>query len=255
VRKAREQTRTEIEAAVAAGERGLQQALADLTAARIDYQASELAYIDGGKRAQLEKKRDAADALERAEALHRRAQERRDVSRAALADLEREEFAAELEQLRTKLVTFGTTIEAHALEFVAIDRAIENRVMAIAIELRDAVASHDRASAIAKELRLPDNLGPRPDLANACLEVRRLVSAARQAERRDALAPAWLSDAPDIRDWRLRDMRAGDLDALERERERNAQIERDRIAAAAFAAGQRSRPSETKPETPKEAAQ
>jgi hypothetical protein len=50
-------------------------------------------------------------------------------------------------------------------------------------------------------------------------------------------------------------MRAGDLDALERERERNAQIERDRIAAAAFAAGQRSRPPETKPEPPKEAVQ
>ena len=254
MRKAREQTRTEVEQAVAAGERGLQQALADLTAARIDYQASELAYIDGGKRAQLEKKRDAADALERGEALHRRAQERRDVSRAALADLEREEFAAELEGLRAKLATFGTTIEAHAAEFVAIDRAIENRVMALAVELRDAVATHDRAAAIAKELRLPDNLGPRPDLANACLEVRRLVSAARQSENRDTLAPAWLSDAPD-RDWRLRDMRAGDLDALERERERNAQIERDRIAAAAFAAGQRSRPPETKPEPPKEAVQ
>ena len=37
-RKARE-TRTEIEAAVAAGERGLEQALADLTGARIEYTA------------------------------------------------------------------------------------------------------------------------------------------------------------------------------------------------------------------------
>jgi hypothetical protein len=80
--------------------------------------------------------------------------------------------------------------------------------------------------------------------------VRRILSAARQKEGRDALALYWMQDAPDARDWRLRNMSAGELDDLDRARERNMQIEKDRLAAAAFAAGQRSGPPETKRENP-----
>jgi hypothetical protein len=249
VRKARE-TRTEIEAAVAAGERSIEQATRDLTAARVAYTEAEGAYIDSGKKAALEAKRDAGDALERAEALHRRATERLDVARAALAALGREEKTRELEELRAALASFSGTVEQHGAEFADLDRAVENRVMALAVEVRDAIAKHDRAVAIERELRLPDNLEPRPDLANVSLQVRRILSAARQREGRDALAPHWLQDAPDARDWRLRDLSAGDLTDLDRTRERNMQIERDRVAAATFAAGQRSGPPQPKPETP-----
>src|ERR1019366_8401478 len=58
----------------------------------------------------------------------------------------------------------------------------------------------------------PDNLEPRPDLANVSVAVRRILSAARQKEGRDALALYWMQDAPDARDWRLRNMSAGELD-------------------------------------------
>ena len=85
------ESRTEVEQAVAAAERGVEQALGDLTAARQAYVEAESAYIDKGTKATLERKRDCADALERAEALQRRAQERLDQARAAMAEVVREE--------------------------------------------------------------------------------------------------------------------------------------------------------------------
>jgi hypothetical protein len=254
---AERRSRSEVDAAVGAAERGIEAATLVLTRARDAYVKADAAWLDDGSKRAREARAERSDELDRAERLAKRAQERLDGARAELAEIQREEKLAELAELRAKLASFGETVAAHAAEFVAADRAVDARVMACAVDVRDAIALHDRASAIVRELRVQEPLAKRPDLANVSLDVRRVVTEARQRDGRDALAVAWLSDSPDARDWRLRDQGAGDLLALEVANRRDAAIAEAQRQAAVFAAGIEAGKSaappkqEPKPEPPK----
>ena len=139
--------------------------------------------------------------------------------------------------------------------------------MALSVECRAAIELHPRASAIAKELRMEPAVGPRPDLAEACLAVQRIVSAARAEERRDPYAPKWLAQPHDAFEPRLRSQSAAGLRGLAvlqqansvhaAAADRQAAIALDKAKAAeAYAAGRaksgaaRSREWRRDPETP-----
>jgi hypothetical protein len=138
--------------------------------------------------------------------------------------------------MRAEIARFAKTISVHGDAFVELDRAVDARVLALAVELRAALEVFDAATAVARELHVPPECGIRPDLANVSLEIRRLVTAARAEEGRDALAPHWLAQAST--DWRTRELDAQNMSFIDR----NLRIERDRriaetAAADAFAAG------------------
>jgi hypothetical protein len=224
------ESKSEAERAVAHAERVLEHALEELTSRRIAYAKSDELWIQDGSKRAREARSEASDNLERCEVIHTRAAEQVEKAKAGLQEIIVAEKTADLVAMREELARFGATITAHADHFVELDRAVDGRVLALATELRSAIEVHDAATAIARELHLPPECGVRPDLQNLSLDVRRLVTAARAADGRDALAPHWLGQANT--DWRTKDLDAQNMSFIER----NARIERDKRIAAQAAA-------------------
>jgi len=248
-------SRQEIQAAVARAEKAHETATANLTEARKAYQIADEQWIERGAKRDRETRSERADEMERCETLQKRAAQKLDLARSELTALVREERLQSLSELRAKLSTFSDTLATHAAEFVTLDRAVEARVMALAVEVRGMIETYDTAKQIADDLRVQGPDGPRPDLANVSLAIRKVVTRARVDEHRDPLAPHWLANVDT--DWKLREQRAEDLTDLERVGARNAQIARDQREAAAYTAGMEAGkqppPTETNPQT--EAAQ
>jgi hypothetical protein len=225
-------TRTEVTARAASTKAIVDKLRRELTEARKDYIAAESLYVDKGTRGALEKKRDAGDACERLEILERRAVEAHEAALTEIARLDREDKLAELERLQEALGQFDRTLEMRAAEFVAIDRDIDARVMALAVDVRDAIRLYDAIAKLSNELRAPAATGARPDFANCGLRVRRALSEARAKEGRDTLAPTFLADAPDFGNWKLAGMSAEELSAIERASAVARQADHDGTVAA-----------------------
>ncbi|HEY4012045.1 MAG TPA: hypothetical protein VGM06_01795 [Polyangiaceae bacterium] len=208
-------SRSEIEQAASTAAAKLLQARTDLVDARKAFQIAEEAWLEGGKKSQAERKREAADTMERAEVVEKRAGERYEAEAAKLAKLEREDRVRELESARQELSTVDDSVDVAIAEFVALDRALDDKILEVAAVIVAAAAKHDHALALAAELRLPHRLDARPSLAEACLRVRRALTAVRAAEDRDDLS-LWITTSPDAGDWRMRDMSAADLASNQR---------------------------------------
>jgi hypothetical protein len=238
-------TRTEIEARAATTRATLDRARGDVTTARLEYIAADQAWIDSGQKRANERRRDASDALERCETLAKRAEDANEAALVVLAQLDREDSLVQLELLRSKLAAHAETVGRYAAEAVSFDRTFaEQIVFPLAVEVRDAVATHRAIESLANDLRVPISALPVPDLASACLTVRRAISAARKQEDRDALTPLWTAEAPDAHSWQLRGATAAELEDIDRATSAARQQERD---AAAFRTGFAAAAAQAKP--------
>jgi hypothetical protein len=252
-------TRAEVELDHQLRAADLEKATSELTQGRAAFQEAERAYLQSGKKPSMEKARDAEDALKwRLEPLVKAAQDRLDAVRIEIARLDDEDRRQELEGCRDTLARFADTLRHHADEFTRLDKEIEAQVFAVAVAIKDIDVVHARAQALANELRIPNidrTLGAKPDLANCALQVRRVVTGARERENRLALAPVWLSQSPDSghQGWKLANATAQEVGEIEagtaRARNQEAQVRHAQAFESGVLAGAKIPPPVTAPAT------
>jgi len=243
-------TRAEIESRVAACRATLDGARKDLTDARTAYLESERAYVDTGRRAALESKRDRNDELERCAALERRAVDAHEAALVELAAVDREDAVKKLEELTVVAKAHPGEGETLAGELARRDAEIDAVVLRIARAASSATAAYDQSVTLGDQLRIPgfvERVGPRPSLAGAALACRRFVAAARAKGQRENVACVFLSDPPDLNDWTLR---GADVEEI---RQRDLGVQMAQTAAAqrreveTFLAGVSAAPALAKP--------
>ena len=237
-------TRAQVESVLAVTRDGVLRAQRDLVVAQEEFAKADREWLEDGSKRHTDRRRDAEDVLERCTRLLRQAESKQADAEVEIAQVERDEDLAEIARLEAKLAVHGKTVDARAAEFILADRQVDALVFAAAAETRDACAAFDAAERLRDKHRLPNDamrVGRRPDLAEVALRVRRAVTQARFEERRDPLAPHWLSDAPDSRDWRLRGATATEMDGLQHEAVKKAagvhdadvvRVAAERVAAA-----------------------
>jgi hypothetical protein len=193
------ETRPEVEAAGAAAKDKLDAARAEVTAARLAYLEADAAWLDTGARRSAEKRRECSDALERCELLAKRAEDRYDETQVALARIERAEQMETYRHQRDLVAAYLRAREERASRWVALDRQADQLAVEDARELVDVVDHYDQAEAIANAIGMRgdlDRVAPKqPTVAQLRLETSRIVTAARHAEMRDPVAPAFLAVA------------------------------------------------------------
>jgi hypothetical protein len=244
-------SRTEIEALASNAAAALVQVRTDLTGARKAAVVAENRWLDDGSRKAAEARREALDAVDRHVELEKRALAAYEKAAARLASLDREDRLRELERLRAELSGVDDDLALAGAKFAALDRAVDELVLATAAKAVAAAEAHDRAKALAAELRVPDLLPRKLTLADACLAVQRHVTRVRDEEGRDPVAPHWLATAPDAGDWKRAGYTAAELEATQREvaRARRDEHEAELFAKGALFVANAQPPTESKTQT------
>lgn len=215
-------TRNEVQSAIDVTEQELHNARRNHAASAKLFQERDEQYLDTGSSKDRSARRDSEDEMNRCQVLSRRVQDKLDVLKIELSQIERAEKLSEYESSKATLASFGTTLGDHIQNFVEIDRQTDARVMALAVDVRTAIEVFRKAERLAIELRIESDFQsvPKVDLAECCLHVQRAVTECRSKENREPLAPLWLAQADT--DWRVRGMSARDLADIPTTQRRNA---------------------------------